>query len=86
MRSITMLYRLGKLTVTYRRPILIVWVALLIAAAPFATRVASQLEAGYGDINSEAARALKVARQELGAALPPPHSAWTKVVKRCAKD
>ncbi|MDP3062172.1 MAG: hypothetical protein Q8O40_03005 [Chloroflexota bacterium] len=29
--------------------------ALLIATAPFATRVASQLKAGFGDINSEAA-------------------------------
>ena len=33
-----MLYRLGKLTVRYRWPILIVWLALLVAAAPFVTR------------------------------------------------
>ncbi len=61
-----MLYRLGKLTVRYRWPIVLFWLALLIVSAPFALRVSSHLKAGFGAAKTESQAAIDLGRQEFG--------------------
>jgi RND superfamily putative drug exporter len=61
-----MLYRIGQLTVRFRWPIIILWVALIAALVPFAIRSSSELKAGFGTAGTESGRAVELIREDLG--------------------
>ena len=63
-----MLYRLGKGAVRFRWFIIVFWVVVFVALAPFAFRVSSNLKAGFGNVATESDKAIELVRDELGIA------------------
>lgn len=61
-----MLYRLGLLAVRFRWPIILLWLALLALAVPFAPRATTVLKQGFGTSGTEAERGLELLTERLG--------------------
>jgi len=63
-----MLYRLGKVSVRFRWFIIVFWVIVFVALAPFTFRVSANLKAGFGNVATESDKAIELVRDDLGIA------------------